>query len=272
MNTQIETQNPIMQPIQYNGQVFITSQRLHADYRNNNGGKYRQLKDFNRLIRSIEAYQSYLDNGDIVELTWQEVKATGAEFAPVFESISYKPIMLINATMQLAISHHLDDAISKAISVTVNEQAANPKDKTDTKYITQVMKDMLTIAKLCGLQGNQAILSANRATRKLTGHAPLELIDVDLIASVKERTITPTEIGIRLGGLSAVKVNQMLSEIGYQDSTRDHKDHLVWNPTEKGKPFGEMLDTGKKYSDGTPVKQWKWFETVVNQLKITETL
>ena len=55
-------------------------------YKANAGEKYSQLKDFNRLIRSIEAYPNYIEKGDIVELNWQVAKQiTSADFAPVFE-------------------------------------------------------------------------------------------------------------------------------------------------------------------------------------------
>jgi hypothetical protein len=190
---ELSTQNPLMQPIGFNGQTYITSQYLHSIYKSNAGEKYSLLKNFNRLIRSIEAYQLYLNNGDIVELTWQDAKATGSEFEPVFESIGYKPLMLINATMQLALSHHLDDEISKTISVAVNSQAAK-QSKADARYIAQTAKAMLSIAKMFGIEGNQAILGASKATKKLTGYSPLELIEADLVAEVKLKTITPTEI------------------------------------------------------------------------------
>jgi len=268
MNTQISVTNPLLQPIQYNGQTYITSQRLHAEYKNSEGAKkYELLKNFNRLIRSLEAYQSYIDKGDIVELPWKEAKITGSDFEPVYASISYKPLMLINATMQVALSHHLDDEISKTISVAVNTAAAK-NEQADKKFIARMMKDMLEVAKMCGLEGNQALLGACKATKKLTGFSPLELLEMDLVAPVKEKLITPTDIGRQLGDLSAKAVNKLLEMQGYQESYRDLHNDLQWQPTAKGRPFGEMLDSGKKHSDGTPIKQWKWFTSIVDVLRI----
>lgn len=73
MSNIIET-NPLMLPVQYNGQTYLTSQFLHANYKNNDGGKYEQLPHFNRLIRSIETYSIYIKRGDIIELTWKDLK------------------------------------------------------------------------------------------------------------------------------------------------------------------------------------------------------
>lgn len=265
MNSTIAIQNPLMQPINFNGQVYITSQRLHADYKSNSGEKYEQLPHFNRLIRSIEAYQNYIDRGDIVELDWKSFKnQSDPNFGSVkllFEATQYKPIMLINATMQLALSHHLDDEISKSMSVAVNTQAANQPKALKLKEVASEFKAALVLAQLLGLQGNQAMLGADRATKTVTGSSPIALIGAELIASVKEKTITPTEIGMQIGGLSAQKINKILDELGFQSKIADQ-----WQPTDKGKPYGEMLDTAKKHSDGTPVKQWKWFSSIVDQI------
>lgn len=128
MSTLTSISNPLMQPIHYNGQVYFTSQYFHQMYRRNaeGWGKYGQLKHFNRMIRSIEAYENYIQRNDIIEITWNEAKKiTSPDFGPVFESVSYNPLMLINATAQVALTHHLDDAISKEMSVTTNEQVAN---------------------------------------------------------------------------------------------------------------------------------------------------
>ena len=97
MNTNLQIQSPLFQPIMLNGQVYFTSQHFHQEYRQNSddGGKYEKLKNFNALVRSIEAYQDYVDNQDIVEL-----QPTGLNSQPVitelFRLTRQQPIMLIN--------------------------------------------------------------------------------------------------------------------------------------------------------------------------------
>jgi len=126
----IVNQNPLMQPVMFNGQVYFTSQYFHQQYRanSNDGGKYAQLNNFNKLIRGIETYTNYVELSDIVELEWSHVKDSGnskmESLKSLFKHNSYNPIMLINATAQVALTHHLDDEISKSISVSVNSNTA----------------------------------------------------------------------------------------------------------------------------------------------------
>ena len=58
------------------------------------------------------------------------------------------------------------------------------------------------------------------------------------------------------------KINNVLSKAGYQ-----RKIAGKWEPTEKGASLGVMLDTGKKYGNGTPVRQLKWESAIVDELK-----
>lgn len=123
----------------------------------------------------------------------------------------------------------------------------------------------LKFALFFGLEGNNAKIAANTATRKLTGTDPMALLEITLVAPVQERTMTPSDIGVQLG-LSGIKVNQLLKDIGYQIDSRDAKERLVWTATAEGAKHSELSDTGKRQSDGTPVKQLKWFAHVVEDL------
>ncbi|HWL68154.1 MAG TPA: hypothetical protein VNS22_07180 [Geminicoccus sp.] len=123
------------------------------------------------------------------------------------------------------------------------------------------------IARLVGLDDNQAALSAARATRKHTGIDPLEDLGITaLIAPRQEVLLTPSDIGNRLGGRSAIAVNQMLAERGLQTGHRDAKNRTYWEPTAKGLQYATVLDTGKRSGDGTPVRQVKWSASVVDLL------
>jgi phage anti-repressor protein len=134
------------------------------------------------------------------------------------------------------------------------------------KTLSSVLKDNHEIALFFGLEGNNAKIAANTATRKLTGTDPMALLEITLVAPVQERTMTPSDIGVQLG-LSGIKVNQLLKDIGYQIDSRDAKERLVWTATAEGAKHSELSDTGKRQSDGTPVKQLKWFAHVVEDLR-----
>ena len=126
--------------------------------------------------------------------------------------------------------------------------------------ISGAFRSCMAIAKLAGLTGNQAILSADKATKKLIGESPLALLEIThLHAPVQEQVFTPTQIGEMLNPkLSGQKVNKLLAELGYQV-----KEGEFWLMTEKGKSLGELMDTQKRHSDGTPVKQLKWYQSIV---------
>lgn len=115
-------------------------------------------------------------------------------------------------------------------------------------------------------KGNQAILSANKATRKATGVDVLENLDAThLIADQKEVLLTASDIGKQIG-LSAIRVNLLLEERGLLRSFRDGKERKQHELTADGEAMAEYLDTGKKHGDGTPIRQIKWHGKVVSLL------
>lgn len=130
--------------------------------------------------------------------------------------------------------------------------------------VASAFKSFFGIGRLIGLDRNQAALSANRATVASTGVDALALMGhTALVAPQQAPALTPTEIGRELGGLSALKVNAILAELGLQEGRRDARDRAYWIATAAGEPYAVYLDTGKAHGDGTPIRQLKWAATVV---------
>ncbi len=127
----------------------------------------------------------------------------------------------------------------------------------------------LKLAKMAGLTGNQALIAANNATAAMTGIDSLGLMGIThLNAPQNEVLLTPTDIGKRLGGVSARAVNLMLSDMGLQTMGRDHKGHVYYEPTESGvEAGGVMQDTGKKHGTGTPIRQLRWASSLVHAVE-----
>lgn len=124
-----------------------------------------------------------------------------------------------------------------------------------------------SLGKMIGLDPNQAILAANHATKKIFGVDVLaDIGHTHLIAPTQERILTPTDIGVELGGRSAVAINALLSDKGFQVGRRDGNDKLTWEPTEAGLAYAVFQDTGKKQG-GTPVRQLKWNAGIVERLR-----
>lgn len=122
-------------------------------------------------------------------------------------------------------------------------------------------------ARALGLDKNAAAISANQYVRKLTGVDLLEGFGATHLVAENQDTLffTPTELGKMLGGLSAQKVNLLLAGAGLQARVGE-----AWRPLDAGKDFVRLYDTGKKHSDGVPVQQVKWSDTVLPLLKQEE--
>lgn len=122
------------------------------------------------------------------------------------------------------------------------------------------------MAKAFGFVGNQAYLSADKAIFSVTGVSPLKLMGATLVAPVQEPLLTPSDISLRLG-LGKFEANKLLTLLHLQTNHRDHKNVLYYELTSEGSKYGEYHDTGKKHSDGTPVRQLKWHNRVLDVIR-----
>ncbi|MGU3316312.1 antA/AntB antirepressor family protein [Sphingomonas sp. M6A6_1c] len=130
------------------------------------------------------------------------------------------------------------------------------------------MQQNVRWAKMAGLDGNQALIAANRATVALTGIDTLGLLGVSHLPAPQNTVLlTPTEIGARAELGSAQSVNLLLCRSGLQQCFTDSKGHKYYEPTEAGIREGAVMqDTGKKHASGTPVRQLRWSSTIIKYL------
>jgi len=137
------------------------------------------------------------------------------------------------------------------------------ENQKDIAVLAQpVFEAAFSYAKLFNLEGNQALLAADKATARHTGFSPMKFLQIELKNENQTINLTPTEIGKQLNpSLSAVATNRLLDALGYQEKLGS-----AWVPTEKGKPYAVFLDTGKKHNDGTPVTQLKWLSSIIKHL------
>ena len=123
------------------------------------------------------------------------------------------------------------------------------------------------MAELFGLTHNRALISANIALRKRTGIDFQAELDVKLIAEDNSNYLLATEIGERLhmgtGRKAARHANLLLAEEGFQFKNERNE----WRPTEKGRAYAVILDTGKAHHDGSMVQQLRWKESIISMLK-----
>lgn len=118
-----------------------------------------------------------------------------------------------------------------------------------------------------GLSGNQATLSANRMVKETLGIDVLELAGIQRLANeAQELNYTPTELGAKFS-MNARDMNKLLERCGLQRHFEYAKGKKRWELLPDGKPFAVIVDTPKKHSDGKPVQQILWKESVLEMLK-----
>lgn len=136
-----------------------------------------------------------------------------------------------------------------------------PSIRKTGKYEAQTKEPSLTVqfelAKMmlepAGITGNQLTLALDNLYKSEVGKSLLAKTNTQLVASQQKQLLNPTEIGKPMG-LSAIKINKKLEEMGLQ-----YKTEAGWQPTSLGLKRGAvLLDTGKRHSNGTPVRQLKW--------------
>lgn len=133
--------------------------------------------------------------------------------------------------------------------------------------IVKVNAAMMQLGTAYGLAGNQLLLYTNKAVEKQTGIAPMALLGINgLISDSQELHYTPTELG-RKFGMSAIAINRLLGTMGLQRHFEYAPGRRRWELTPKGKDYGIILDTAKRHSDGTPVQQIRWRESVIRALR-----
>jgi len=120
----------------------------------------------------------------------------------------------------------------------------------------------LAIVGMCGLEGNQALLAADKGYRKGRGVSVLDQLAIALPSPENEKLCTPTELGAMLGGIGPRDVNLRLASAGLQVKPRKH-----WEMTPASKVFGVYVDLNKRHSDGTPIQPIRWKAAVLDLIR-----
>ncbi len=142
-----------------------------------------------------------------------------------------------------------------------------PAALSSPRAALSTFKAYSAFGKLIGLDRNQAILAANRATRKTTGIDLLADMEVPhLLAPHQDALMTVTEVGMKLGGKSARETNLALTRHGFQTAARDPRGVVHYEATDLGRPYSRVLDVDKAQGTGAPVLQLRWLSTVVGPL------
>ena len=123
------------------------------------------------------------------------------------------------------------------------------------------------VATTIGFDRNQAMIAANRAARRAVGIDVLEEIGHTALPAPHQQTeMIVSDLGHRLGGLTAKATNLLLTKHGFQNRLTDVKNRIFYEPTDLGRPHSRLMDVDTK-NRGRSQQQLVWFPTVVDPLK-----
>ena len=203
---------------------------------------YTQTQSLVKLLSSKQS--SKLDDGRIV----------------INESGLYKAIFRSNKPaankFEDWVTSEVLPQIRKTGSYTTNPQQS---DLPHMKQVLELSNVALDTAERWGFKGNQALLSADKATKALTGYSPLTLFgQKQLVAEDKHILMTATELGkLQNPKLSPQKVNKLLESLGLQVKIGKN-----WQSTDAGEKYSMLIDVDKKKGSGAPVQQLRWKSNV----------
>lgn len=128
-------------------------------------------------------------------------------------------------------------------------------------------KHALGIAKMGGLRGNAALIAANRVTRKIVGIDHLDVMGMKYLeAPDNDVLLNATDLGAP-NNISAIRVNHLLAENGYQVGEKDAKGRNYWLPTEKGvEAGGQMVEVERSNKTGQ-ARQLRWPSSMIEVVR-----
>jgi len=129
------------------------------------------------------------------------------------------------------------------------------------KLTRSIMSAAKMIFNAAGIKDNQLALALDKIVVHYTGESMLAISGIALEAPTQNQLLNPTQIG-KFFGKSSRFINQLLERLGFQVNIAG-----LWQPTEDGEVYAVMLDTNKRHSDGSPVRQLKWDSDILNILQ-----
>ena len=242
------------------GQISITD---------NNGEPWFVAKDIAEILGYSEtsAMTRTLDEDEVSNVRSADSAGRDNHLLIISESGLYSAILRSRRSEAKAFKKWVTSEVLPSIRKTgsYTAKSALPEVKEASERInaaTNIFDGLKSVAMSLGCDNNTAAISANQACNLVTGVNLMQILGkTHLIAEKQDIPMTPTQIGKEIG-MSAVTVNKKLDELGFQTKISEY-----WVPTEKGKEFAKVLDTGKKHNSGTPITQVKWFSGIIPFLK-----
>jgi prophage antirepressor-like protein len=219
-----------------------------------------------------QALDSHVDPDDVQKLDTIDSLGRTQQVNHLNESGLYSLILGSTKPEAKKFKRWVTSEVLPSIRKTGKYEAAQPaasKPASDVKELRTIVttaKLMKALAATMGLRGNQAIHSANLATERLTGVAPLKLLDAEArLADEQDVLLSPTDLE-QIYEWGHRQANLKLTEWGLQRAHRDHKNRLYYELTPKGQEAGGVyIETGKQHSDGSMVRAVRWNKSILER-------
>lgn len=261
-------------PIAYKGVPVMTTDRLADAY----GVEAKHIQDNHANNRS-----RFTEGVHFFKVTGAELKAlkTDPTISGQFDKRAPALILwtergarrhakILDNDVAWSVFEELEDCYFAGKVAQIEAQPQRPALGT-IRDVAATFKGFFGIARMVGLDPNQAALAASRGVKNTVGVDPLgEMGVTHLLAPQQEAHVTATQIGAKIcertgaGKVSGQAANKLLEKHGFQ--VRDQNADAGWAETEKGRPYAVWQDTAKRHSDGAPVRQLRWSAGIVDAL------
>jgi len=272
MNNIINIEGRSIERIEYKNQPVITFKMIDELHQRSDGAARKAFNNHK---------EKFIEGEDYFEVPYEEWSGIPA-VNNIHSSNQHNSLIFPTESGYLMIAKTFNDnlawkvqrelvqryfIVEKLINAVDTGALTRPAKITMT-FLAREYKGALRLAKTFGLEGNQAVLSANRVIKNQYGPDCMMLMDLGKLTCEKQEIhLTATDLGKLLNNMSAQQTNKLLQSQGLIVSWRDIKSQSHWKPTEKGKPYTILKDVGKSHSDGTPVQQLMYLESILEALE-----
>jgi hypothetical protein len=242
--------SPLMQPVEWQGNTYFSSQYFHQQYNEQKKlegtpAKYTQHVHFLRRIRTIESYQRFVGANHIVTIAWKTIKEGPIPYRdrlqPLFKATGYYDIMLLDATAQIELTHHLDDELSKEISYRHSREGARQlSQKTSDLLPSEIaLRDAKAFQEFGAMWKIPDYIVQQETVKYIDTHHGINLRTLLLGAPAQrniqpeDQMLEPAELAKRFGLQSGAYLNRCLETVGWQVKRVDN----TWEATPIGKSY-----------------------------------
>lgn len=157
----------------------------------------------------------------------------------------------------------------------------------NARALTSFFRANLTIVKMTGYKGQDAITAANEIVKNETGKDCVRMVNTALMNSKMESDSAPASkpqntddgkympasaLGGLLGGLTGKKVYKILELNGLIENYKDRSGKTMMKVTQKGQPYAVLDGTGRKKRNGKLDQKYLWMESVLDVLNIKDMM